>query len=55
IDKNDDKFKDLLLWQDKNEDAISQKDEIIKLSDKVTSIDLNYKNIKDIKHFKNVA
>ena len=40
IDSNDEKFSDLLLWQDKNSDGISTSDEITKLSDKVTSINL---------------
>ena len=42
IDNNDAEFDKLLLWQDKNQDGISQSDEIIKLSDKVTSINLDY-------------
>ena len=32
----------MLLWQDKNSDGISQENEIIKLSEKVKSINLSY-------------
>ena len=42
IDKKDKEFKNLVLWNDKNGDGISQKDELIKLSDKVESISLKY-------------
>ena len=45
IDKNDKDFNKLLLWQDKNSNAITDEGELIKLSDKVKSIDLNYKEI----------
>ena len=45
IDKNDKDFDKLLLWQDKNSNAITDEGELIKLSDKVRSIDLNYKQI----------
>ena len=45
---NDAEFDKLLLWQDKNNDGISQKDELIKLSDKVQSINLNYENVNFI-------
>ena len=40
IDEKDKEFTNLLLWQDKN--GISETDELIKLSDKVKSINLNY-------------
>ena len=39
IDEKDKEFTNLLLWQDKN--GISETDELIKLSDKVKSINLN--------------
>ncbi len=42
IDLKDKEFKNLLLWKDINGDGISQKDELIKLSDKVTKISLKY-------------
>lgn len=45
IDKNDKDFDKLLLWQDKNSNAVTDEGELIKLSDKVKSIDLNYKEI----------
>lgn len=45
IDKNDKDFDKLLLWQDKNSNTITDEGELIKLSDKVKSIDLNYKQI----------
>ena len=45
IDKNDKDFDKLLLWQDKNSNTITDEGELIKLSDKVRSIDLNYKEI----------
>uniref|UniRef100_UPI00261E7CC5 hypothetical protein n=1 Tax=uncultured Campylobacter sp. TaxID=218934 RepID=UPI00261E7CC5 len=45
IDKNDKDFDKLLLWQDKNSNTITDEGELIKLSDKVKSIDLNYKEI----------
>ena len=45
IDKNDKDFDKLLLWQDKNSNAITDEGELIKLSDKVKSINLNYKEI----------
>ena len=41
IDVKDAEFENLLLWQDKNSDGISETDELIKLSDKVKSINLN--------------
>lgn len=42
IDKKDKEFKNLVLWSDKNGDGISQKEELIKLSDKVDKISLKY-------------
>ncbi|MGZ3771291.1 MAG: EF-hand domain-containing protein [Bdellovibrio sp.] len=42
ISKKDKDFKNLVLWQDKNGDGICQKEELIRLSDKVTKISLNY-------------
>lgn len=42
IDKKDKEFKNLVLWNDKNGDGISQKEELIKLSDKVDKISLKY-------------
>ena len=45
IDKNDKDFDKILLWQDKNSNAVTDEGELIKLSDKVRSIDLNYKEI----------
>ena len=44
IDEKDKKFTNLLLWQDKNGNAITDETELIKLSDKVSSINLNYTN-----------
>ena len=44
IDSQDAEFDKLLLWQDKNGNAITDNGELIKLSDKVSSIDLNYTN-----------
>ena len=41
IDSQDAEFDKLLLWQDKNSNGISETDELIKLSDKVKSINLN--------------
>ena len=41
IDEKDKEFTNLLLWQDKNSNGISETDELIKLSDKVKSINLN--------------
>lgn len=43
IDSKDKDFDKLVLWNDKNGDGISQPDEIIKLSSKITKISLNYK------------
>ena len=45
IDKNDKDFDKLLLWQDKNSNAVTDEGELIKLSDKIKSINLNYKEI----------
>jgi hypothetical protein len=42
IDKKDKDFKNLVLWNDKNGDGISQKEELIKLSDKIDKISLKY-------------
>ena len=42
IDEKDKEFTNLLLWQDKNGNAITDETELIKLSDKVKSINLNY-------------
>lgn len=44
IDKKDKEFKNLVLWNDKNGDGISQKEELIKLSDKVDRISLKYES-----------
>ena len=44
IDSQDAEFDKLLLWQDKNGNAITDNGELIKLSDKVSSINLNYTN-----------
>ena len=41
IDEKDKEFTNLLLWQDKNSNGISETDELIKLSDKVKSTNLN--------------
>lgn len=41
IDEKDKEFTNLLLWQDKNGNAITDNGELIKLSDKVKSINLN--------------
>ena len=41
IDSQDAEFDKLLLWQDKNSNGISETDELIKLIDKVKSINLN--------------
>ena len=41
INEKDKEFTNLLLWQDKNSNGISETDELIKLSDKVKSINLN--------------
>jgi hypothetical protein len=42
IDKKDKEFKNLVLWNDKNGDGVSQKEELFKLSDKVDKISLKY-------------
>ena len=44
IDRRDKEFDKLVLWQDKNGDGISQPEELIKLSKKVTKISLKYKD-----------
>ena len=41
IDEKDKKFTNLLLWQDKNGNGISETDELIKLSDKAEFTNLN--------------
>jgi apxIVA var3 len=46
IDEKDEKFDKLLLWQDKNSNAITDKGELKTLrAHNIKSIDLNYKNI----------
>nr|WP_314868607.1 calcium-binding protein [uncultured Campylobacter sp.] len=47
IDNNDKDFDKLLLWQDKNSNALTDEGELIKLKDKIKSIDLNYLNVND--------
>lgn len=42
IDKKDQQFRNLVLWQDHNGDGISQKEELVKLSQKVVKISLDY-------------
>ncbi|KHD89638.1 MAG: calcium-binding protein [Bdellovibrio sp. ArHS] len=42
IDKKDKEFKKLVLWNDANGDGVSQKEEVVKLSAKITKISLNY-------------
>lgn len=42
IDHRDKDFKKLVMWQDKNGDGISQKEEMIALHSKVTKISLKY-------------
>ncbi|UOF01819.1 EF-hand domain-containing protein [Bdellovibrio reynosensis] len=42
IDKKDKTFKKLVLWNDKNGDGISQKEEMLKLAEKVMKISLDY-------------
>ncbi|WII71577.1 EF-hand domain-containing protein [Bdellovibrio sp. 22V] len=42
IDKKDKEFKKLVLWNDKNGDGVSQKEELVALSKKVMKISLNY-------------
>lgn len=49
IDKRDKAFKNLVLWNDKNGDGISQSEEIIKLSSKVVKISLKYKSNQVVK------
>jgi len=44
ISKADKKFKDLLLWQDANGDGKSEVSELVKLSEKIESISLKFKN-----------
>ena len=44
IDEKDKKFTNLLLWQDKNGNGISETDELIKLSDKAEFTNLNLIN-----------
>ena len=41
IDEKDKEFTNLLLWQDKNSNGISETDELIKLSDKAEFTNLN--------------
>ena len=41
IDEKDKEFTNLLLWQDKNSNGISETDELIKLSDKAEFANLN--------------
>ena len=41
IDEKDKEFTNLLLWQDKNYNGISETDELIKLSDKAEFANLN--------------
>jgi len=43
IDRKDKEFKNLVLWNDKNGDGKSDKEEIMKLSKKVIKISLDYK------------
>ncbi|WP_413942761.1 EF-hand domain-containing protein [Bdellovibrio sp. HCB-162] len=43
IDKKDKDFNKLVLWNDKNGDGISQKEEMVKLSKKIVKISLDYK------------
>ncbi|WP_170000940.1 calcium-binding protein, partial [Campylobacter sp. RM16189] len=46
IDKNDEKFNKLLLWQDKNSNALTDDGELFALQDKnIKSIDLNYQEV----------
>ena len=46
IDEKDEKFDKLLLWQDKNSNAVTDKGELKTLREhNIKSIDLNYKNI----------
>ena len=46
IDSKDEIYDKLLLWKDSNQNAITDKGELIKLKDSgIVSIDLNYKNI----------
>ena len=45
IDSKDEIYDKLLLWKDSNQNAITDKGELIKLKDSgIVSIDLNYKN-----------
>ncbi len=46
IDKRDKDFRKLVLWNDKNGDGVSQKEEVVKLSTKVVKISLDYQ--KDV-------
>lgn len=43
IDSRDKEFKKLVLWQDKNGDGVSQPEEMVPLSSKITKISLKYK------------
>lgn len=43
IDSRDKEFKKLVLWQDKNGDGVSQPEELVPLSSKITKISLKYK------------
>ena len=48
IDSKDEIYDKLLLWKDSNQNAITDKGELIKLKDSgIVSIDLNYKNINN--------
>ena len=54
IDEKDEIWSKLLLWQDKNSDAISSKDELSNIKDsQIKSIDLNYEN-KNLQNAENV-
>ncbi|WP_297990140.1 calcium-binding protein, partial [uncultured Campylobacter sp.] len=54
IDEKDEIWSKLLLWQDKNSDAISSKDELSNIKDsQIKSIDLNYEN-KNLQNAENI-
>ena len=54
IDEKDEIWSKLLLWQDKNSDAISSKDELSNIKDsQIKSIDLNYEK-KNLQNAENI-
>jgi hypothetical protein len=48
INKEDNQFNDLRIWQDKNQDGISQEDELNSLTHhNIKEIDLNYTKLDE--------